>query len=95
MNNQEIKELTLLHVAQTYARFPIALVRGKGVKVWDADGKEYLDFVGGIAVDCLGHGHPAVLRALRRQSRDLIHVSNLYHIGPQAELARDLCRHSF
>jgi len=95
MNNQEIKELTLLHVAQTYARFPIALVRGKGVKVWDADGKEYLDFVGGIAVDCLGHGHPAVLRALRQQSRDLIHVSNLYHIGPQAELARDLCRHSF
>lgn len=82
-------------MAETYARFPIALVRGKGVKVWDADGKEYLDFVSGIAVNSLGHNHPAVVRAIQRQSRTLVHVSNLYHIGPQSELARDLCGHSF
>ena len=82
-------------MAETYTRFPIALVRGKGVKVWDADGKEYLDFVSGIAVNNLGHNHPAVVRAIQRQSKTLVHVSNLYHIGPQSELARDLCRHSF
>ncbi len=95
MRNQEILELTQRYVAQTYARFPIALVRGKGVKVWDADGKEYLDFVSGIAVNSLGHNHPAVVRAIQQQAKTLVHVSNLYHIAQQSELARDLCRHSF
>jgi acetylornithine aminotransferase/acetylornithine/N-succinyldiaminopimelate aminotransferase len=95
MNNRGIINLTQQYVANTYTRFPIALVRGKGARVWDADGKEYLDFVAGIAVNCLGHNHPAVARAIRRQSAKLLHVSNLYHIEPQSELARDLCRHSF
>ncbi|MGH7775541.1 MAG: aspartate aminotransferase family protein [Candidatus Binatia bacterium] len=95
MKNQEILRLTEKHVAHTYARFPIALVRGKRSRVWDADGKEYLDFVAGIAVNSLGHNHPAVVRAIEQQARRLIHVSNLYHIAPQSELARDLCRHSF
>jgi len=95
MNNRDVAKLTDRHVAQTYARYPIALVRGKGARVWDADGKEYLDFLAGIAVNSLGHCHPAVVRAIQQQSRKLIHASNLYHIEPQAELARELCRHSF
>src|SRR3990172_4691191 len=95
MNNQRILKLTEEYVARTYARFPVALVRGKGTRVWDANGKEYLDFVAGIAVVGLGHSHPAVVRAIERQARKLIHVSNLYHIAPQSELARELCRHSF
>jgi acetylornithine/N-succinyldiaminopimelate aminotransferase len=95
MNNRDIAALTDKYVARTYARTPIALVRGKGTKVWDADGKEYLDFLAGIAVNSLGHCHPAIVRAIRQQSQKLLHVSNLYHILPQAELARELCRHSF
>ena len=95
MKNRDIAALTDKYVARTYARTPIALVKGKGVKVWDADGKEYLDFLAGIAVNSLGHCHPAIVRAIRRQSQKLLHVSNLYHIQPQSELARELCRHSF
>ena len=95
MKNREIVKLTQDFVAATYARFPIALVRGKGARVWDADGKEYLDFLAGIAVNSLGHAHPAIVRAITAQARKLIHVSNLYHIAPQSELARELCRHSF
>ncbi len=95
MKNQQIIKLTQKYVANTYARFPIALVQGKGARVWDADGKQYIDFVAGIAVNGLGHNHPAIVRAIQRQAQTLIHVSNLYHIGPQSELARDLCRHSF
>lgn len=95
MKNRDIAKLTDHYVAHTYARYPIALVRGKGARVWDADGKEYLDFLAGIAVNGLGHCHPAVVRAIQQQSRKLLHVSNLYHILPQSELARELCRHSF
>ena len=95
MNNRQIISVTQKYVANTYTRFPIALVRGRGAWVWDADGKKYLDFVAGIAVNCLGHNHPAVTRAIRQQAARLLHVSNLYHIEPQSELARELCRHSF
>jgi predicted acetylornithine/succinylornithine family transaminase len=95
MKNRDVAKITDKYVAQTYARYPIALVRGKGTQVWDADGKEYLDFLAGIAVNSLGHCHPAVVRAIQQQSRKLLHVSNLYHILPQSELARELCRHSF
>jgi predicted acetylornithine/succinylornithine family transaminase len=95
MKNRDVAALTDKYVARTYARTPIALVKGKGTKVWDADGKEYLDFLAGIAVNSLGHCHPAIVRAIRRQSEKLLHVSNLYHILPQSELARELCRHSF
>ncbi|MFQ5586271.1 MAG: aminotransferase class III-fold pyridoxal phosphate-dependent enzyme, partial [Thermodesulfobacteriota bacterium] len=95
MTNSEIIELTTGHVANTYRRFPIAIVRGEGTRVWDADGKEYLDFVAGLAVCNLGHCHPKVVEAIREQAGRLIHISNLYHIAPQAELARLLCEHSF
>ncbi|MBE9528858.1 MAG: aspartate aminotransferase family protein [Proteobacteria bacterium] len=95
MSNKEIIELTDAHVAGTYARFPIALVKGKGTRVWDADGKEYLDFVSGLAVCNPGHCHPKVVEAIKAQAENLLHVSNLYHIGPQAELAQLLSEHSF
>ena len=94
-SNQEIIKLTSQHVAQTYGRYPIALIRGKGTKVWDASGKKYIDFVTGLAVDNLGHCPPAVVNAIRKQAGKLLHVSNLYHIEPQSQLAADLTRLSF
>jgi predicted acetylornithine/succinylornithine family transaminase len=95
VTNQEIIALTGKYIATTYARYPIALVRGEGCRVWDADGKAYLDFVAGIAVCALGHSHPRLIRAITAQAQRLLHVSNLYHIEPQARLAELLCRHSF
>jgi len=94
MKNREVAALTEKYVARTYARAPIALVKGRGTKVWDADGKEYLDFLAGIAVNSLGHCNPAIVKAIKQQAQQLLHVSNLYHIQPQAELARGLCRHA-
>lgn len=88
----EESERYLMH---TYNRFPLVLRKGRGMKVWGADGKEYLDFVGGIAVNCLGHCHPKVVVALQKQAQRLIHVSNLYHIEPQIKLARLLVENSF
>jgi acetylornithine/N-succinyldiaminopimelate aminotransferase len=77
-------------VVPNYGRYDVALVRGLGSRVWDEDGKEYLDFGAGIAVSTLGHAHPRLVEALDRQARQLIHSSNLYHTRPQAELARKL-----
>lgn len=82
-------------IFHTYARFPITLIKGDGCKVWDEDGKEYLDFVSGIAVCALGHSSPIVAKALEDQARRLVHVSNLYYTRPQAELARLLVENSF
>ncbi len=79
----------------TYTRFPVTLVRGEGCRVWDEDGAEYLDFVGGIAVCALGHCSPIVSRVLREQSERLVHVSNLYYTRPQTELAQLLVENSF
>ncbi len=73
-----------------YRQQPVALVRGEGVRVWDADGKEYLDFLGGVAVMALGHCHPALVRALEEQARTLWHVSNHYFVPRQIELAEAL-----
>lgn len=83
------------YMFQTYSRFPITLVRGEGCRVWDEEGKEYLDFVGGIAVCALGHSSPLVTKALEEQSRRLVHVSNLYYTKPQIELAQLLVENSF
>jgi len=92
---QQIIEASEKYLMKTYARVPVALVRGEGSRVFDADGKSYIDFLAGIAVNGLGHGHPALLQAIQEQSKKLLHVSNLYHIEPQAELARLLVEHSF
>lgn len=81
--------------AKTYTRFPAAIVRGEGCRLWDADGKEYVDFLSGIAVCSLGHCHPAVTEALCAQASTLLHVSNLFYTKPQTELAELLMRHSF
>jgi acetylornithine/N-succinyldiaminopimelate aminotransferase len=78
----------------TYARFPLALVRGKGVWVWDQSGRRYLDAVAGIAVCTLGHSNPTMRRALCRQLGTLQHVSNLYRIPEQEALAEALVRRS-
>ncbi|MDA8443028.1 MAG: acetylornithine transaminase [Peptococcaceae bacterium] len=83
------------YVMNTYGRLPMALVKGSGAKVWDADGKEYLDFVSGIAVNALGHCHPKVVAAIQEQAGKLIHCSNLYWIEPQIELAKLLVENSF
>jgi predicted acetylornithine/succinylornithine family transaminase len=83
------------YLANTYARFPVVLVKGRGDRLWDSDGKEYLDFAAGIAVDVLGHCHPKVVEAIKAQAEALLHVSNLYHIEPQIRLAQALCEHSF
>ncbi len=88
-------EWSAQYLMNTYARNPLVLVRGEATRVWDSDGKEYLDFVGGIAVDALGHSHPKVVAAITEQARRLIQVSNLYHIPPQIELAKLLTEHSF
>ncbi|MFP4349613.1 MAG: acetylornithine transaminase [Desulfococcaceae bacterium] len=80
---------------KTYLRQPVVLTRGRGCRVWDSEGNSYLDFIGGIAVCCLGHGHPRVVRALCRQAEALFHVSNLYYTAPQIDLAAWLVDHSF
>jgi len=82
-------------IATTYGRYPLVPVRGAGCKLWDADGREYLDFLAGVAVNNLGHCHPAVVRALQEQAARLLHCSNYYHIPNQIELAEILTQHSF
>jgi acetylornithine/N-succinyldiaminopimelate aminotransferase len=77
-------------IFQTYARQDVLLVRGSGVRVWDCEGKEYLDFVAGIAVNNVGHCHPAVAQAISRQAERLIHTSNLYYTENQVLLAEEL-----
>jgi acetylornithine/N-succinyldiaminopimelate aminotransferase len=95
MDSQTMMMLSEKYVANTYARYPVLLVRGKGTRVWDLDGKEYLDFVSGLAVCNLGHCHPKVVKAIQNQAEKLIHVSNFYYIEPQIQLASLLCQNSF
>jgi acetylornithine/N-succinyldiaminopimelate aminotransferase len=95
MDSQTLMMLSEKCVAHTYARYPVLLVRGKGSRVWDKEGEEYLDFVSGLAVCNLGHCHPKVVEAIQAQAEKLIHVSNFYYIEPQIQLASLLCKHSF
>ena len=95
MNSQQWIEKSDKYIMKTYGRYPIVPVRGEGCRLWDADGKEYLDFLGGVAVNNLGHCHPKVVAALQKQSAELIHCSNYYHIPQQIELAELLCNNSF
>lgn len=94
MEPEEVLRLEKEYVVHTYNRPPFVLERGEGMYVYDTEGKAYLDFLGGIAVNALGHCHPVVVDAIRAQMTELLHVSNLYHTEPQALLARDLVESS-
>ncbi len=95
MTNKETMALSDKFVMGTYKRNPIAPARAKGAKVWDEDGKEYLDFLAGIAVCSLGHSNPKVTAAVRKQAGILMHTSNLYYNGLQAQVAEILVENSF
>ncbi len=95
MDIKRLLEESSKYLMNTYNRYPIILRKGRGTKVYSIDGKEYLDFVGGIAVNILGHCHPRVVVAIQKQAQRLLHVSNLYHIEPQIKLARLLVENSF
>jgi acetylornithine/N-succinyldiaminopimelate aminotransferase len=82
-------------MAATYQRFPVVFIKGKGSKLWDTEGRSYIDFVAGIAVCNLGHAHPRISKALSQQAQTLLHVSNLYYTLPQIELASWLVENSF
>ncbi|MGD0794025.1 MAG: aspartate aminotransferase family protein [Dehalococcoidales bacterium] len=89
-------ELEKKYYMRTFAhlRLPVVLVKGKGARVWDETGREYLDFVGGWAVNCLGHAHPVVVKALNNQAKKLIHTSNQFYTIPQLQLAEILVQQS-
>lgn len=95
MNSAAWIEKADKYIMRTYGRFPVVPVKGEGCYLWDADGKKYLDFLAGVAVNNLGHCHPAVTAALSKQAAELIHCSNYYHIPQQIELAELLCSNSF
>src|SRR5258708_10458954 len=83
------------HIAQTYKRAPMVLDHGHGMTVWDTEGKEYLDFMAGIAVNALGHGDPGLMATLTAQASKLIHTSNLYYTAPPVQRAEKLTANSF
>ena len=90
VDEAEIKRLDGDYLLHVYARLPITLVRGQGVRAWDANGKEYLDFLAGIAVNGVGHCHPRVVQAIQNQAATLIHTSGYYYTAPVAKLAEKL-----
>lgn len=87
----QIIELERRFLLQTYSRYPVAIERGKGVFLYDLEGKRYLDFVAGLGVNALGHAHPRIVKAIREQAARLIHLSNLYYNEYQGQLAEKLC----
>ncbi|MCX8072720.1 MAG: aspartate aminotransferase family protein [Candidatus Binatia bacterium] len=95
MTSAEIIARNERYLFPVYPRAPLALVRGEGCRVWDADGREYLDFFSSTVVTNLGHAHPRVTAAIVEQAKTILHVSNLHHSAPQGELAELLCQHSF
>jgi len=96
MDSSQIIEMNHKYVIDTYGKQRnLVLVKGKGSRVEDAEGNVYLDFLSGIAVNGLGHCHPKVVEAIKAQAETLIHVSNLYYIEPQVELAERLVENSF
>ena len=95
MDTKTLLEWSARYHTPNYGRAPIVLTRGDGVRVWDSDGREYLDFGAGLAVASLGHCHPRVTGAIQEAAATLLHVSNLYHAAPQIQLARLLVEHSF
>nr|ASV46913.1 acetylornithine transaminase [uncultured bacterium] len=92
--NQAVIERAQKHLVPNYRQQPVVFERGRGVRVWDADGKAYLDLLGGIATCALGHCHPEVVAAVKEQLDKLWHISNVYHSRPQVELAEKLTESS-
>ena len=91
---QEIVEREQKYLLNTYARYPVAIARGKGVHVWDVEGRRYLDLLSGLGVNALGHAHPRIVKVIRDQAAKAIHVSNLYYNEYQGLLAEKLCARS-
>src|ERR1051326_6344305 len=87
----QIAERERKYILQTNNRYPVVLSRGKGVFLYDIEGRKYLDFVSGLGVNALGHAHPRIVKAMRDQAAKLVHVSNLYYHEYQAPLAEKLC----
>lgn len=94
LSTEEMIQAGQKYIMNTYGRLPMGLVKGEGSYVWDAEGNKYLDFVAGIAVNSLGHCHPVVVKAIKEQAENLIHVSNLYWSEPQITLAQTLVKNS-
>ena len=90
MTYSEIAELDKAYVMKTYARLPVAFVKGRGTRLWDDEGREYLDFLAGLGVVNAGHCHPLVVEAIKKQTEKLMHVSNLFYFENQASLAKKL-----
>lgn len=95
MNTHDVIKLDKKYIMNTYARLPVVFVKGSGAKLWDADGNEYLDFVGGIGVAAVGHAHPYVAKAVCDQAGQLIHASNLFYTEKPAVLAEKLVAMTF
>jgi acetylornithine/N-succinyldiaminopimelate aminotransferase len=89
---EHIAELERKYLLTTYNRYPVVLERGKGVFLYDIEGKRYLDFVSGLGVNALGHAHPRIVKAIREQAARLLHISNLYYHEYQGTLAEKLCQ---
>ncbi len=90
-SSQELIDLERRYLLQTYNRYPVVIARGKGVFLFDLDGKRYLDFVAGLGVNALGHAHPRIVKTIREQAARAIHLSNLYYNEYQGRLAEKLC----
>ena len=88
MDFKEVEQIDSKYHFQIYGRLPVLLKKGKGSHVWDSDGNEYIDVLGGIAVNSLGHCHPNVVNAIKNQAEKLIHCTNIYYIEPQARLEK-------
>ncbi len=95
METKKLLEESSKYLMSTYKQFPVVFKKGRGMILWGTDGKEYLDFIGGIAVNVLGHCHPRHVVAIQKQAQKLIHVSNLYHNEYQIMLAKLLVENSF
>lgn len=91
---QEIVDREQKYLLNTYARYPLALVRGKGVYLYNTEGKRYLDFLSGLGVNALGHAHPRIVKVMREQAAKVVHLSNLYYNEYQGLLAEKLCQKS-
>ncbi len=87
---QDYEKLEKKYILPTYSRYPVLFVKGKGTKLWDIEGREYLDFIGGLGVCVVGHSHPRLVKAITQQAQNLMQVSNLYYTIPQIELGKVL-----